>query len=199
MIELVTRAEDFLKARNAWDSAPTALDTTVTLVAATSTAHAMKVLRAKINAVAGAPLETHIENNAQIMAFVRRADLADISQQGPATPQHAVHTKRVPMIDCNVDAYAAHYRAYLDLHLGKHASALIDAAPRIALDPRLGLCAFGKTASDARIAAEMYQHDIAVITRASAHSRYRSAPAAAVAQAEFEYGGYAAQAHRASS
>ena len=53
--------------------------------------------------------------------------------------------------------------------------------------------AFGATARDAQIAAEMYQHDIAIISRASAHGRYRSAPPAAIAQAEFEYGGFAAK------
>ena len=97
------------------------------------------------------------------------------------------------MLGRDVSAYAARYREYLDAHLGKAAAALIDAAPRIVLDAQFGVCAFGASARDAQIAAEMVQHDIAIITRASAHGRYRSAPPAAIAQAEFEYGGYAAR------
>ncbi len=187
MIELVTRAENYLRARNAWAIMPGAV------AAATPDATALDKLHREINAEAGVPLVMHVVNDAQCMAFARRADLAEISQQGPATPQHAVYTKRVPMLGRDVRAYATHYRAYLDQHLGTAASALIDAAPRIALDAEFGLCAFGTSARSAQIAAEMYQHDIAVITRASAHGRYRSAPPAAIAQAEFEYGGYAAR------
>lgn len=187
MIELVTRAENYLRARNAWDIMPGAV------AAATSDATALDKLHREINAVAGAPLMMHVVNDAPCMAFARRADLAEISQQGPATPQHAVYTKRVPLLGRDVRAYATHYRAYLDQHLGAAASALIDAAPRVVLDAQFGLCAFGTSARNAQIAAEMYQHDIAVITRASAHSCYRSAPLAASAQAEFEYGGYAAR------
>ena len=97
------------------------------------------------------------------------------------------------VIGHDVRAYAKCYRAYLDTHLGKQASALIDAAPRIVLDAGFGVCAFGVTERDARIAAEMYQHDLAIITRASAHGRYRSASPLAIAQAEFEYGGFAAK------
>ena len=96
------------------------------------------------------------------------------------------------MLGRDVRAYAADYRAYLDTHLGKAASARIDAAPRILLDPDIGVCALGATAREAEVAAQMYQHDIAIISRASAHGRYRSAPPLAIAQAEFEYGGFAA-------
>ncbi len=187
MVELVTRAEHYLQARGAWDIAVPARNSPQRESAA------LRTLHAEINAAAGKPLVMHAANDAHALAFAQRADLADISQQGPATPQHAVFTKRVPMIDGDVRAYAARYRDYLDTHLGAAASALIDAAPRIVLDRALGLCAFGSSAREAQIAAEMYQHDIAIITRASAHGRYRSAPPAAIAQAEFEYGGHAAR------
>jgi len=187
MIELVTRAEDFLQARGAWNI------TSETLTAPEPDAAALQKLHAEINAIAGIPLAIHVANDAQCMKFAQRADIAEISQQGPATPQHAVYTKRVPLVGRDVHAYAARYRNYLDTHLGTKASALIDAAPRIVLDAAFGMCAFGATARDAMTAAEMYRHDIAIITRASAHGRYRAAPPAAIAQAEFEYGGYAAR------
>jgi rhamnose utilization protein RhaD (predicted bifunctional aldolase and dehydrogenase) len=187
MIELVTRGENYLRMHGAWDIAEPAGSSPPIDPSALSKVHA------QINALAGKPLTMHAVNDAQTLAYARRADLAGISQQGPATPQHAVFTKRVPMIGRDVHAYAEKYRGYLDTHLGMAASALIDAAPRIVLDAQWGLCAFGAGAREAHIAAQMYQHDIAVITRASAHGRYRSAPPAAIAQAEFEYGGHAAR------
>lgn len=190
MIELVTRAEDYLRTRDAWDIAESPLPFKP------AAAPELTPLLEDINAVAGVPLVMQIANDAPCMAFANRGDLADISQQGPATPQHAVYTKRVPMIGRNVQAFAAAYRDYLDTYLGKPASALMDAAPRIVLDPDVGVIAFGTTAREAQMALEMYQHDIAIITRASAHGRYRSAPPEAIAMAEFEYGGYAAKLHR---
>ena len=42
----------------------------------------------------------------------------------------------------------------------------------------------------ARIAADIYRHDIAIISRASAHGHYRSASAEDMARAELEYGGF---------
>ncbi len=192
MIELVTRAERYLQARGAWNITPAAH------TFAAPDMPALNKVHAEINTIAGALLAMHIVNDAHCMAFVQRTDLAEISQQGPATPQHAVYTRRMPMIGRDVRAYAERYRDYLDKHLGKEASALMDTAPRIMLDPEFGLCAFSTSARNAQIAAEMYRHDIATITRASAHGRYRSAPPEAIAQAEFEYGGFAARQQAAS-
>lgn len=202
MIELVTRAEDYLRARGAWDIPAVSPGT------ASASPAVAPALRTAIEAVAGVTMHLHTDRDGMCLAFARRPDLAQISQQGPATPQHAVYTKRVPLITrgialpmtaageagiaAEVQAYAARYRDYLDTHLGNAASVRMDAAPRIVLDPKFGLCAFGRSAREARIAAEMYRHDIAIITRASAHGAYRAAPAAAIAQAEYEYGGYAA-------
>lgn len=184
MIDLVTRAEDFLKVRGAWDVLPEAASSARDI-------QGLDALHRAINAVAGVPLVRHCEPDPRYVAFARRGDIHAITQQGPATPQHAVYTKRVPLIGRDVAAYAARYREYLDHHLAPAASARVDAAPRIVLDAQWGLCAFGKTARDARIAAEMFAHDIMIISRATAHGQYRSAPPAAIAQAEFEYGGYA--------
>ena len=185
MIRLTTMAEDYLKAHDAWDSAAPA-------AATGAPAHAeLGVVHEAINTLAGTTLSMQVVGDANCLAFARRADLAEVSQQGPATPQHAVYTKRVPMLGHDAGKFAAQYRDYLNTHLGKQAGALIDAAPRIVLDAEFGMIAFGRDAREAQIAARMYQHDIAIITRASAHGRYRSAPPAAIAQAEFEYGGYA--------
>jgi rhamnose utilization protein RhaD (predicted bifunctional aldolase and dehydrogenase) len=185
MLELVTRAETYLKTHGAWEVAG------ITPASTTPPAENLGALRAAIDAATGAALHMHVCSDAQCLAFARRADLAKISQQGPATPQHAVYTKRVPMITPDVPAYAAAYRDYLDTYLGREASARMDAAPRILLDPQWGLCAFGRTAHEARLAADMYRHDIDIISRASAHGSYRAAPPAAIAQAEYEYGGFA--------
>ncbi len=147
-------------------------------------------LRSAASSVAGHPLAMTVVCTPETLAFAQRPDLAVISQQGPPTPQHAIFTKRVPLIDGDVAAYAARYRAYLKHTLGGAAEGRIDTAPRIALDPRFGLCAFGVNAHYAGIAAEIYLHDIDIIARASTHGDYRAAGGHDIARAELEYGGF---------
>lgn len=147
-------------------------------------------LRSAVSAVAGYPLTMRVVCTPETLTFAGRPDLAVVSQQGPPTPQHAIFTKRVPLIDGNVIAYAARYHDYLERTLGGAATGRIDAAPRIALDPRFGLCAFGVNAHYVGIAAEIYLHDIDIITRASTHGDYRAAGERDIARAELEYGGF---------
>jgi rhamnose utilization protein RhaD (predicted bifunctional aldolase and dehydrogenase) len=151
---------------------------------------AAEQLRSAVSAVAGYPLAMKIVCTPETMAFAQRPDLATVSQQGPPTPQHAIFTKRVPLIDGNVVAYATRYHDYLERTLGAAARGRIDAAPRIALDPRFGLCGLGVNEHYAAIAAEIYLHDIDIITRASTHGDYRAAGEHDIARAELEYGGF---------
>jgi len=151
---------------------------------------AAEKLRAEASSISGHQLAMRVVCTPETLAFVRRPDLSVVSQQGPPTPQHAIFTKRIPLIDGDVPAYAARYTAYLGRTLGAAAAGRIDAAPRIALDRRFGLCAFGVNAHYAAIAAEIYLHDIDIISRASTHGDYRSAGEDDIARAELEYGGF---------
>lgn len=181
LLRLVTLAEDWLRQRGAW-----VLPTTPAVTADVAMA---EELRARASAIAGFPLAMHLTCTPETLAFARRPDLAHIAQQGPPTPQHAVYTKRVPLIDGDMPAFAERYRTYLQETLGDIPHN-IDAAPRIVVDPAFGLCAFGVNGHYARIAADIYRHDIAIISRASAHGHYRSASAEDMARAELEYGGF---------
>jgi rhamnose utilization protein RhaD (predicted bifunctional aldolase and dehydrogenase) len=147
-------------------------------------------LRSAVSAAAGYQLAMRVVCTPETLTFAQRPDLAVVSQQGPPTPQHAIFTKRVPLIDGDVAAYAARYHAYLERTLGAAARGHIDTPPRIALDPRFGLCAFGVNDHYAGIAAEIYLHDIDIINRASTHGDYRAAGEHDIARAELEYGGF---------
>lgn len=183
MLRLVTLAEDYLKDRGAWE-----------IPEAVVTEHVnreeLATLRARISRLAGFPLVMRCQRDPESMAYAQRHDLHEVALQGPPTPQHAVFTKRVPQLGRSVEAFTAGYAAYLERTLGKAAAGRLDTAPRIVLDPKLGLCSLGINAEYAAIAGEAYRHDIEIITRASAHGRYRSASEKAIALAELEYGGY---------
>jgi NAD(P)-dependent dehydrogenase (short-subunit alcohol dehydrogenase family) len=51
---------------------------------------------------------------------------------------------------------------------------MLDPAPRVILDPELGLCTVGRTVRDAAIAEEIYRHTIDIIQRATALGGYQA-------------------------
>jgi rhamnose utilization protein RhaD (predicted bifunctional aldolase and dehydrogenase) len=180
LLRLVNRAEDWLRSRGAWTLPEDLVPGTTAQVAA---------LRERISALVGFPLSAHLDNSPLALAWARRSDLAEVATQGPPTPQHAVYTRRLPLLDSDVAGYTARYRGYLERELGAAARAL-DATPRVAVDPAFGVCAFGVNPHYAAVTAEIYRHGIAIMTRAAAHGRYRAACATDIARAELEYGGF---------
>lgn len=162
MIELVTLAEDYLKRQRAWEVEEQ------TTVRAVRTGLALAKLRNEISAAAGGPMILISKHDPTSLGFARRGDVAKISQQGPATPDHVIRTKRLPMVGRDVKGFAAAYQKYFEelAPNAKQKVTMLDPAPRVALDPEFGLCGVGRTARDAAIAAEIYQHTIEIILRA---------------------------------
>ncbi len=174
MIELVGMAESYLASLSAWDVVPAPAPAAPEIGALEFAG-----LRRRISDAAGAPMLLCAATNAKTLAFARHPELARISQQGPATPDHVIRTKRVPMLGTDVDGYARAYRDYFAAHAphAKEPKTMLDPAPRVVLDPRFGLAAAGRTAKDARIVAELYDHTIDVILRAEALGGYVALPA----------------------
>jgi rhamnose utilization protein RhaD (predicted bifunctional aldolase and dehydrogenase)/NAD(P)-dependent dehydrogenase (short-subunit alcohol dehydrogenase family) len=172
MIALVTRAERFLERRGA----PRAVSGEAGRV--TAAPRELAALRREISAAAGVPLVMRTQASVKFIDFARRADAAGLSQQGPATPDHVIRTKRVPMIGRDVAAYAQAYRDYFarNAAAAKQPKTMLDPAPRMVLDPELGLCTLGRTAKDAGIVADLYSHTIDVILASTALGGYRALP-----------------------
>jgi rhamnose utilization protein RhaD (predicted bifunctional aldolase and dehydrogenase)/NAD(P)-dependent dehydrogenase (short-subunit alcohol dehydrogenase family) len=179
-IELVTAAEEYLASRAAW-----AIPEPQAAAPPAELRLAVAQLRRDISRAAGAPMIVSAHTDAQALSFARRADIAAISQQGPATPDHIIRTKRLPMLGRDVEAYAAGYRAYFEQHAAGRPLQMVDPAPRIALDTQLGLVTIGRTVRDAAIADDIYRHTIDIILRAEALGGYRALPAADLFAVEY--------------
>ncbi|MHB0984517.1 MAG: class II aldolase/adducin family protein [Sulfuricella sp.] len=151
---------------------------------------ALAALRRDISLAAGFPVVTTVSSDLLSLAFSRRPDLASLSRRGPATPQHAVFTKRLPMLGCDVAGFVKGYREYLAGNAPADATRLPDPAPRIVLDPEWGLIAAGVNAFYADAAAEIYRHSMKIQARAEALEQYVSLPPREVLAAEIEYGGF---------
>jgi rhamnose utilization protein RhaD (predicted bifunctional aldolase and dehydrogenase)/NAD(P)-dependent dehydrogenase (short-subunit alcohol dehydrogenase family) len=184
MLELVSRAEEYLGRHGAWDI-PT--PSTTPVEASTVDRAELVGLRRQASDAAGFPLIISLHQGPREMAFVRRPDLADLSQQGPATPDHVIRTRRLPQLGTDVAAYAAAYRAYFAEHAQTASRRLepLDPAPRIILDSQLGLISLGRTAQDAAVAFDIYSHTIDVVLCANALGGYRALPAADIFAVEY--------------
>ncbi|TAK44986.1 MAG: bifunctional aldolase/short-chain dehydrogenase [Betaproteobacteria bacterium] len=159
MIELVSAAEDYLASRKTWSAAPAPQPRTGVR------RDEVAALRRAIGECAGFPLLLRISAAEKFLAFARRADVAQLSQRGPATPDHVIRTKPLPMLGRDVAAYARRYRGYFERHApnAKEKKTMLDAAPRMVLDPGFGFAALGRSARDAAIVEQLYDHTIDVI------------------------------------
>ena len=164
MIELVTLAEEYLDSKRAWSVS------TNHFTAGTADANAQATLRRRLSDTAGAPLILKTAISERTLGFAQHPEIARISQQGPATPDHVIRTKRTPMLGTDVDRYVAEYRRYFGEHApkAKEPKTMLDPAPRVVLDPAFGLATAGRTAKDTVIVEEIYDHTIDVILRAEA-------------------------------
>ncbi len=179
MIELVAIAENYLKENTSLDESAEVKSGNVMMD--------IVRLRKEIATVAGFPVIVKRFTDKKVMQFCGRSDLSVISQQGPATPDHVIRTKRLPLVGRDVNKYVAEYEAYFKKNapLAKDKKKMLDPAPRVVLDPELGLCSIGKTAKDAQIVADIYHHTVDIIQWAEALGGYRALSAKDIFDVEY--------------
>src|SRR5437879_1572954 len=181
MIELVTLAEDYLDSKDAWMVVPNRF------TPGRIDVHKHAELRRKLSDTAGVPLILKTVTSDRTLSFAQHPDIARISQQGPATPDHVIRTKRTPMLGTDVLRYTETYGRYFDEHApkAKEPKTILDPAPRVILDPAFGLAAAGRTAKDAAIVAEIYDHTMEVILRAEALGGFHALPSKDIFDVEY--------------
>ncbi|MEZ4264406.1 MAG: bifunctional aldolase/short-chain dehydrogenase [Polyangiaceae bacterium] len=182
MIDAVTRAERFTADRMQTANVP-AVDRDEVLEARVA-----PILRGALAEVADEPMERGpvvvVRSHEWILAFLERKDLAELTGEGCATPDHVIRTKPWPMVvsepayddDARLRAqllaglrsYRERYEAYFRQQ--SEAKGVVkkqlDPWPRVVLLPRVGVCAVGRTVKEATIAADIYEHTVQVIVDA---------------------------------
>ena len=173
MIELVTEAEEYLKRHQAGNIPQKAVNTPEK-----SFSQTLAQLRYQVSIAAGFPVILSLQQTEKTLAFAQREDITTISQQGPATPDHVIRTKRIPLIGRDVEGYVKQYETYFKTHLAqaKDSKTMVDPAPRVIIDPELGMVAIGKNAKAAAIVADIYDHTIDIIQRGTLLGGYQALP-----------------------
>ncbi|MEE8397242.1 MAG: bifunctional aldolase/short-chain dehydrogenase [bacterium] len=137
----------------------------------------------------------HFRGGPAVRAFVDGEAVADYALRGVATPDHIIRTKNLPLLlppwqggDVGggeegfaratreaVAAYVQAYHAYFAQGAAASSSPKteLDPLPRVVLLPGAGFFAAGATEKAARIAADLYEHTIAIIAAAEGLGRYQ--------------------------
>src|SRR6202046_5668687 len=172
MIEMVSRAEEFIARRRKSVAAPARRGTADVAQVAPMVRGACSE---KDKAIEGAwrRLIVEFRANDAILNFVASKDLARTSQSGVITPDHTIRTKNWPLVLPPADPakladfarvardtaslFAARYHRYFAEHNArvggiKHE---LDPLPRVVLVPGLGLVGLGRCKNDVIIAADI--------------------------------------------
>ena len=137
---------------------------------------ALAALRKEISAVAGFPLLLRSCSNTAALAFARHPNAASITQRGPATPDHVIRTKRLPLFGRDVDAYAQAYKQSFEKNSksAKQPLTMLDPAPRVIIDAEFGLVSAGRSARDTQIVEDIYLHTQDIILRGEKLGGYQA-------------------------
>jgi rhamnose utilization protein RhaD (predicted bifunctional aldolase and dehydrogenase)/NAD(P)-dependent dehydrogenase (short-subunit alcohol dehydrogenase family) len=138
-----------------------------------------------------------------ILNFVNGAELARYAASMVITPDYAIRTKNAPLILPAPEAgkldvfkrsaasaaaqYVERYRAYFARENARvgGGKVMADPLPRVVLVPGLGLYGLGRSARDARIAADLAEAAVATITEAEAIGRFQSITEAEMFDCEY--------------
>lgn len=138
-----------------------------------------------------------------ILAYVNGKEVDRYSQQGPVTPDHAIRTKGWPLVtpvpeagklddfrkgaEAALDKFAGSYHAYFERHNAKQLvpKKELDPIPRVVLVPGLGLFGVGNTSKDAKIAADLAETTVEVVSDAERLGRYECIPEADIFDIEY--------------
>jgi rhamnulose-1-phosphate aldolase/alcohol dehydrogenase len=163
-IALVTKAEAFLQ-RGDEAIAITAADGDVSAAALRIRGALQRILE--------------LDDSAEVLRFLARADGERITQIGAATPDHLLHTKRYPLFVRDLDDLDAALARHLErarVHHAAHPSEfpMLDPKPRIVLMPGVGMWTAGKDARTARIVRDVYRHTMRIIGMAESAGGYET-------------------------
>jgi rhamnose utilization protein RhaD (predicted bifunctional aldolase and dehydrogenase)/NAD(P)-dependent dehydrogenase (short-subunit alcohol dehydrogenase family) len=142
-------------------------------------------------------------SNDAILNFINGAELKRYGASVVITPDFTIRTKSLPLIvptpqagklddfkraaHAAVAAYIDSYKQYFARHNARSGGGkkMVDPLPRIVLVPGLGLYGLGRSAKDARIAADLAEAAVATITDAEAIGRFQSITEADIFDTEY--------------
>ena len=128
----------------------------------------------------------------QALEFVNARRCPALARIGPATPDHMLRTKRLPLVVDfagrrpeqlspeslvkQLERYAAEHARYFRAH-HQPGQTMQDAYPRVILIPGVGMLTTGKDLTETAMVAQVYEHAIAIMRNAAILGGYASVSA----------------------
>jgi rhamnose utilization protein RhaD (predicted bifunctional aldolase and dehydrogenase)/NAD(P)-dependent dehydrogenase (short-subunit alcohol dehydrogenase family) len=187
MIEVVTRAEDFIAKKRppVLREPPAHLENAESILLPTLRG---ALARLANEAPERGPILT-LRRTEDVLHFLERKDLEELVQRGCATPDHVIRTKPhallmddldfanpeklTTQIEAAITTFARAYDAYFtEMVAKKSPRKKLDPWPRVFLIRGVGIVTAGKILRDAEIAADIYEHTIRIIEDAEAVGKY---------------------------
>jgi rhamnulose-1-phosphate aldolase/alcohol dehydrogenase len=117
------------------------------------------------------------DDSPEVLEFLGRKDAEKITQIGPATPDHLLHTKRFPLfLSANREPRTAiheYVERYQETYEKFHSDfPMLDPIPCVVLMPGVGMWTVGKDARAARVVRDIYRHTMRIIAAAEAVGGY---------------------------
>ena len=198
MIELVAMAEDYLEQHTAWDINQNKKENAL-LDADNLDILTIAQLRQALSSHLQQAIILHQHRDTQTLTFANDHNIKSISQQGPATPDHVIRTKQVPMLGNGntsknslkhslneyINAYSEYFKQGSITPADGQKKTMLDPLPRIILDTQGGMFTLGKSIKEAYIIRDIYQHTIDIILRATQLSGFQALPSQDIFDVEY--------------
>jgi rhamnulose-1-phosphate aldolase/alcohol dehydrogenase len=128
----------------------------------------------------------HFTDAPEVLEFVNSKQMAELAPLGTSCPDHFLRTKIKPLVvphdadgaklDAFLETYRKDYAAYYNRCKHANSPAMRDANAVIYLVPQVGMLAFAKDRTTARLAAEFYINAINVMRGSAGVSTYKGLP-----------------------
>ena len=143
----------------------------------------LAAIRRAVSRVRGRPQLAMLDASPDGAGYSSRPDIDAIATRGPITPDHVIRTKRTPAIipaDPGegvpaIDAFAAEYRGYYTAHASPEHT-MLDPAPRAAVWKGRGTIAFGDSAKECAIIADIARHTRRAVQTGEALGGWQALP-----------------------
>ncbi|NND54467.1 MAG: bifunctional aldolase/short-chain dehydrogenase [Gammaproteobacteria bacterium] len=176
MIRIVSQAEDYLAAST--EAPQTGGGAEIPAADFARIRHAVSVER-------GGPVVARYTAD----GFAQLPNVSDCARRGPVTPDHVLHTKRVPMLltgnpGADVEAFANEYQRYFDEFAADDLICL-DRAPRWAVYPDNGYATFGINGKRLQICNDIVEHTVKCIQWAEQLGGWEALPEKDIFELEY--------------
>lgn len=183
MIELVTRAEDYI-AQQGSNSHPTA-EHNVDL-------QDLARIRQAVSKERGTAQLAMLDASPDAQGYASLDNVSDIACRGPITPDHVIRTKRIPVIIDQQPAegvpevaqFAEDYRGYFEAHRSEELQ-ILDQAPRLGIWKDSGSIAFGSSSKECGIIADIARHTRWAVQTGESLGGWEALPAADIFDLEY--------------